>query len=100
MQEIVERTQLSLERSSQAQCARLDSMLAAVTASNENIVRIGQALTRDETYNGGLASTLPLQLPKQLVPMAPAMSTVQPQGVALPMAIYQAAPPLLQYSRK
>ncbi len=41
MLESVERIHASLEKSRQTQGARLDSMLAAVTASNENVARIG-----------------------------------------------------------
>ncbi len=61
----------------------MELVLAAVVASNEYVTWIGQALTRNEPYNGGLASTLPQQLP-----------IVQPQGVAPPTATYQVVQPL------
>ncbi len=86
MLESFERTQLSLERSSQAQDARLDSILAAVSASNENMARIGQVLARNGSYNGGFASTLPHLLPMQSISMVSAMPTV--------VATYQVVPPL------
>ncbi len=85
---------MSLERDSQAQGTRLESVLAAVLASNDNVARIGQALTRNEPYNRGFASTLPQPLSTQSISMAPAMSTVQPQGVAPPPATYQEVQPL------
>ncbi len=94
MLENAERTQESLEKKNQAHEARLESMLAAVTTSNENVARIGQTLARNESYNGEFASTAPQQLPTQSITMAPAMSTVQPRRIALSATTYQAAPPL------
>ncbi len=72
----------------------MDLMLAVVAASNEKVARIGQALTRNEPYVGGFASIVPQQLPTQSVMMAPAMLTVQPQGVAPLTTTYLAAKPL------
>nr|CAD1832645.1 unnamed protein product [Ananas comosus var. bracteatus] len=51
-----------LDQNSHRSTARLDAVLAAITASNENIVRIGQLLTQNEqpiTDLKGPVATLP-----------------------------------------
>ncbi len=49
----------SFEISNQAYNARFDYVVAAVTASNDNMARLEQLMARNEPYKGGFPSTLP-----------------------------------------
>ncbi len=69
-------------------------LLGVTAASNENVARIGQTLTQNKPYRGRFDSTTLQQLLTQTISMAPAISIVQPQGVAPPTVTYQAAQPL------